>query len=624
MSQFEKTSEISTRILRKREVSLFYHFEPYDGPDGIPPKHEPGGARFQKSMMMSTKRIRPAIANNRGGKTLSVAVEGTIMMTGELPFSLRYPDGADTGIPRALRSQHDEMGMINIRWRGRRDKETGQIIDHNEDANEDGAWDCGNIVGVGRYPETKICKAREKQWWICCWKTNRDTRWIALMKNLIPEHCLDKTRGVDGFSTKSSMWYLKEDRVARCITYEQGIDSVEAEEAYLVTLDEEPRSREFYTGVDLHAVWIMMSYTPIHGMTWAYDDIYIPARDQTDPQMELFHATVYDCPFFDQEKLTHLEKTLKAHEIDAKLYGFYSKREGRPYFPYDICKGYVDNFRPRHRMLGRIVPAGKCETMNEILHTPMRIVPAEEPGPDVWEIYEEPKDNFAYWSAQDCAKGSDDPNTVQDMSVCYFFRRPTDKEIAEEKPWPKMVAALYSSDVPENFAMLCLYAAIFYNRALLGPETKGEQGASFLTEIREYPHILTTVVINQRTRKPTPNLGFNTNSGTRTSSINKIRKWINAHPDESFLYHFELLKEILDLVWKKGRPDHPDGGKSDCVIALAIIFYIWDECNGQIRNNRPLPEKGDKPIWKLFSQMMPEPRKRVLGRRGRHHMHGPR
>ena len=158
---------IARGVFNKTDVSLFYHYEPWDGEPADEkhpvPKWTAGGAKFQKSMHKSLKTIRAAIAANRIGKTLGAGVDAVCAISGELPYAMRYEEGVDTKIKRALRSQHDELGKNNIRRWGRWDTATGELIDHNEDAPEDGTWDCKTIIGVGSYPKERICKTVGQQ-----------------------------------------------------------------------------------------------------------------------------------------------------------------------------------------------------------------------------------------------------------------------------------------------------------------------------------------------------------------------------------------------------------------------------------------------------------------------------
>lgn len=597
MTDFEETIGIAQQILLKKQVSLFYHYEPYDGPDGRPPNHTPGGSLFQKAFHFCCNVIRTIVAANQTGKTVGVAAEVVIQMTGEKPYSMRYDEGVDTKIKRALPSQDAELGKDNIKRWGRRDIVSGEIIDHDPKAKEDGTWDCGTIIGVGQFPQEKICDEEGGQAWICSWKEARDVRWLKLLKKLIPDHCLDKTKGTDGYSASKQIFYLFHDREIRNVTFEQGYERVEAKMAWLIVLDEEPKDRRFFTGALMHCRWMMIAFTPIHGLSWTHDDIYMPAIENRNTDIALFNATAYDCPYKTKEEIATAIRTLKPWEIDAKILGKYSRQEGRPFFNYEICNQYVEEYE-RNYVLKRIVPTLECHTVGEVSGCHMKMEDADEEGPDVWHVYEDKRDDCAYFSAQDCAKGSDDPEVVQDWSVSYIFREPTAQEIEKKDFWPKMVASLYTPDTPEKFSWLALYGACYYNRALMCPESKGEDGGAFLMEIRDYPYIMTMTVTNNRTRKPTEHLGFDTNARTRKSALTKVRKWINSHPFKSGLPHLELLKEILAMIWLKGRGDHPTKGKSDCVIAFMIILWAWEEERSQITNNRISDKK--KKGFRLF------------------------
>jgi phage terminase large subunit-like protein len=554
----------------------FYSYEPWDGPPGEPPRHEKGGAKFQIAMEMSTKYMRMNVSSSQTGKTRDRAIEAVIMMTGELPYSMRHPFGKDTGIKRAITK-------MNIRRWGRLDSKTGKLIDHDVNAPLPSGWEewnCGNIAGVGIYPAIKVCHEKGGQLWICSYKQARDDTWVELLGLLIPKHCLKKEMGTEGYSRSEFIFYLNDDKSIRLKTFDQGWERVEAKKAHHIILDEEPPRRDYYTGCVMHADTISFSFTPLRGMSFTYTDLYLRAVDG-DPDIELFHATKYDSPYTTVEEIAQLERQLKRWEADAKIYGRYSQQEGRPYYDYDLCQMYLKQFVPRHK-LARIVPAERGNTVRETLYKKVTTIEATETGNDVWEIYEPCIPGTAYWMGIDCARGADEPDAVLDESQAYIFRLP----IAERgEQWPKKVAALSSTDVTESFAWLCLYGAMHYNFALMNVETKGEDGSAFYVELREYPFWFTMTVTRHRDRRTTEIVGFDTNQRTRTPLFNKLRKYANAHEDKSDIQHFKLLKEMSEIIWRKGRPDHPAGGTSDKVVAFCLGLWVWEEAPNQIRDN---------------------------------------
>jgi len=554
---------------------LFYHYEPWDGPDGEEPRHTKGGAKFQLAMQKSTAYLRMSLAGNQIGKTYDRAVEAVIMMTGELPYCFRFAEGEDSGIKRMINE-------ANIRRWGRRSIETGEIIDHNEEAIPDGTWDCGNILGVGPYPQEKICTKTGQQLWVCTYKQARDDTWIELFKTLIPEHCLDKKKGTEGFSKSEFIFYLTDRKSIRLKTYEQGWERVESFKAWHIILDEEPPDRKYYTGCVMHAFTISFSFTPLRGMSWSYTDIYQNWLDG-NKDIAVFHATKYDCPYNLIEEVEKQERQLKGWEREPKIYGRYSQQEGRPYYDFDLCKQFIEDFVPKYS-LAKIFPATGCTTVKEAVRAKMIKTPTSDMGIDTWEIYEEMQPGVAYWASIDCAKGSDDPEAAQDKSCCYIFRAPR-PEKGENEEWPVCVACLYTPATTETFAWLCLYGAIHYNFALLAPETKGSDGSAFHVELRDYPFWFLMTVVNNKTKKTTEIVGFDTNARTRTALFNKQRKYINSHEDKSDIPHQHLVLEQAKIIWLNGRPDHAPGGKSDCVVSWCIGLWVWEETPEQIRDN---------------------------------------
>lgn len=560
-----------------RQEHPFYHYEPWDGPDGKAPRHTPGGSRFQLSAWKSTSWLRMLLAGNQLGKTYDRAIEIITMLTGELPYAFRYPEGMDTGIKRMITKE-------NVRRWGRYDAVTREFMDHDENAIQDDSWNCGNIIGLGDYPAAKICKEEGAQVWVCTYKQARDVRWIDLLKMLIPKHCLDMAYGPDGFTQGNCTFHFLQNKVIRFITYEQKYERVEAAKVWHIVLDEEPPQRRFYTGCVLHCRSMSMSFTPLRGLSWAYTDLYQPLIEgkTQDGDVALFRATRYDCPYTTDEEVEREERTLKSWERDAKIYGEFSQQEGRPYYDYDLCQKNLKEYRPQFK-LARIYPLHSSDTVKQVVHTPMNINylrDNELRDTTTWEIYEDVKENVAYWVSVDCAKGNDDPDAIIDSSVAYVFRKPNPEE---DPAWPVCVASLYTSELTERFAWLVLYGAIYYNHALLAPETKGDDGSAFHAEIREYPHWFTMVVIRDKDRKATDHVGFDTNARTRTPLFNKLRKWINYHEEASMIPHQGLLIEAARVIMRSGRPDHPDDGTTDCVVAWCIGLWIWEEAREQIR-----------------------------------------
>ncbi|MCH7728779.1 MAG: hypothetical protein IH991_20185, partial [Planctomycetes bacterium] len=212
-SILDKATDQLSENVEQRSQHEFYHFEPWD--IEARPKWlidlaaeydvelEVEGNDYQIGRLMErSKHICCTIASNQTGKSLLDLIQAIIMLTGELPYSMCYDKGVDTGVARLVTAE-------NLSRFG-----------------NDGKGGCGNIIGVGKYPTEKIAKGRGNAVWICCWKKNRDEFWVPRLTKLIPDELLDKTRGVDGYGSAKNEFYLHGDNRIVFITYEQGFSYV--------------------------------------------------------------------------------------------------------------------------------------------------------------------------------------------------------------------------------------------------------------------------------------------------------------------------------------------------------------------------------------------------------------
>ena len=94
-------------------------------------------------------------------------------------------------------------------------------------------------------------------------------------------------------------------------------------------------------------------------------------------------------------------------------------------------------------------------------------------------------------------------------------------------------------------------------------------------------------VMNDKTKKPTEKIGFTTSVRTRIMLFDLVGNWIKEYEDLPHygINHLYTLKEIAGcVVGKKGRPDHPRGGSTDCIIAFGIGLYVLQKEREQIQN----------------------------------------
>jgi hypothetical protein len=521
------------------------------------------GNPFQTGLLLDTTEspgYTMSIAGSQTGKSRALLIEAIIMATGKVPIALAFDKGVDTGIPRKVTAE-------NIARFGKR---------------SDGG--CGNVIGVGKYPISKIPPPDTgAQIWIASYAEVSHKMWEKRLRELIPKSFLDSKRNNGGWSYVRKTFSFITSSQIRLITYEQSFKKAEGEMAWMVILDEEPLIRDYFISSTEHCRYLRLCFTPINGLNWSYHDCYLPAIQNKNSPVKIFTCSQYDSPFQTREKVDAKLLTYKDYEIKSRIFGQFSDVAGKPYYTYEVTQQFLKAYIPRHT-LGKIIPMSTPETARDALDIKMRFEPAEAAGDDVWEIYEKYNQNAAYWLSADVAEGNDNPDDAADYSVAYVRRLPHEGEKD-----PVMVAALRSHMRNVEFAWTCLWAAVYYNCALIAPETGvSADGAVFITTIMSYPYLYRHTSTNYKTMQIQSKLGFDSRGGaSRKYAFDLIGTWLSNHLTASGIYHYQLLKELSECITGKGgQPDHPLRGSSDCLVAFGISEYVYDLAKSQIKCNR--------------------------------------
>ncbi len=542
---------------------------------------DPAGSPFQTGLLLDTTETpgyTMSTAGSQTGKSRALLIEAIIMATGKVPIAFAFDKGVDTGHPRKVTPE-------NIKRWGQR---------------EDGG--CGNIIGLGKYPLEKIPPENSgAQIWIASFQEVKKKMWKPKLDLLIPPTFLQDSRGNGGWSFVRQTFTFTTGTVIRLISFEQGYKKAEGEMAWLCIVDEESPTREFFISALEHSKYLRLSFTPISGLSWAYYDAYLPALNKSNKNVKIFSCTQFDSPFQKREKVEEKLSTYRDYEVKSRVFGQFSETVGKPYYSYDITQTFLKAYIPRHT-LGRIIPMSKPEFARDAINIKMRLEPAEAVGDDVFEIYEKMTDYDAYWLSADVAEGNEDPELAGDASVAYVRRLPR----ADEKD-PVMVAALQSHLRNVEFAWTCLWAAVYYNCCLIAPETGvSADGAVFITTIQGYPYLYRHTNTNDKTHRVQEKFGFDSKSSTRKYAFDLVGSWIVEHLDNSKIYHYPLLKELSECITGKGgRPDHPERGSTDCIMAFGISEYVRDLAKTQIRCNRQMEmEDSSYHAHKLFPNII--------------------
>ena len=552
---------------------------------------------FQTGYLLSTARMRTLLAASRVGKSHSAFIELGIMISGEKPISMRYPVGVKTEVKRTI--NEDNI----LRW-GRFDIDSGEFIDHDTTISKTDGWDCGNIIGAGIYPDSKIVppggacwigtthQALLEFWW---------PRFTGGEKCLFPSEFIDRREAHDGFMKSEWTIYCTRGTRITVISYESGFRKYEAEEVNGCVFDEESPDQACVTAAINHCKFFSMVMTPYNGLTYTKKLIFDPKKDPKNNQV--FHATSYDSPYLTIDTIKHRRNMMSVWEIGARIWGLHTEAKGKPYFDRQKINGWIRNFKTPYNLC-RFFPAEEYDGLKSrddhdkpgLLDVDILVERdiKKENNQDVWRVYEELDPEGAYYIPADSAEGSDIPNEAGDVLASLVMRPPR----GEEK-YPQVVASLRSSIKTQAFSRICLYACRYWNNALLCAEgpTRGSFNALFFAEAKEYPFWFLQGSMRDSTRKMRTVKGFDTNAATRGAIFDAIRELLdetdaNQRPeinDEPLL--IELAACVISIKNGKPRPDHTDQSSLDTAVCFGQGLWIVKHYANQIRCRTAPKEK---------------------------------
>lgn len=606
--------------------SPFMTFEPWDREQGLDQKYidmarEDGvdftseqiikqfgdvtqPAPFQSGILTSASRFSITISASQIGKSITELMRLGSIISGEFPYSMRYDKGVDTGIPRAITRE-------NVQRFGRRDAKTGEVIDHEWYADvkrkkphviDPASWNCGNIVGAGKFPEGLVAPEGCRIWvgttrkaYTEMWKPKTS---IHNNPNCVfPRHFIDESRGNHGYSAINDMIHFTRGIDLSFITYESGATKFEAARLHRIVFDEEPPAREIFDAAIPRAESIAVITTPYRGITWLKGVMDTKVGDEG--YKRIFHCTSFDSPYLNHKNVILDRNLAPAHERAARIWGIpVTQNKATPVFNSLKLNIWMQKFKPEYelgrfeavKVYDRIVPSA-ASRLPCLMETDVKLAPAsEEDLRYAWRIYETPKKGLPYLIAADVAGGVEDAAdaglgkvSAKDWGAAIIMRPP-----GEGEKWPKPVAQIRSTLPDIEFARYCLLAARHYNNAVLAPEGARMSGANaaFINEIKDWPYWYMHGTEMWSMRKAQQKKGFDTNTTTRDALFSLIRDWEETWTNDEEPNYVDdcLLDELAAAIFnKRGRPDHPVGGKNDLTIAFGIGLYVFKNCPEQVK-----------------------------------------
>lgn len=499
--------------------------------------YQPWGERFQIGFHKSTARVRSIIAGNRCGKTICAIMETFIIATGNIPDSMR-------------------------------------------------AW----------YPKEKIAPPNS----LIFFGTIKED-----MHDEIALPTIDKFIPLRAFGIR----YVKTERCFYCPngvkiflkSYEAGWETFQGSGIWYVNLDEEPADKKIYTECLTRILstngYISLTFTPLNGYSWSFFDIFRAA--EKDNSIKIFRANMKESPYLKKEDVEDMLKKYPAHERKSRECGDYTIAIESHVFNSDIINGWMEKRVPpvgymRFSLIGDEVNKVSDYRLKAVAENAFDdFIPFTE-GMDnynptgIWQVWEDVKPGRGYIIGADTASGHG--KFMNDHSVAHV------KGITPAGTVYHVATLRTNCIKPYDFGKLILYAAKYYNNAMIVCEAEG-YGDSTLSAFEWYPHQWYSNVYDMGTRKPTSKrAGFVMKEGTRKNVLEAERDLICKN-NCAIVNEEETLREMLNFTFNEhGRYDHPKGGRSDGIIASAIADAVMTKYPHLVRDNSRKGDADAKPL----------------------------
>lgn len=154
---------------------------------------------------------------------------------------------------------------------------------------------------------------------------------IPEIKRWCPMSDLRGGTWTSAFDTQERILHFENGSFIELMSYEQDVDKFAGTSRHFVHFDEEP-PQDIYIEciarlVDTAGSW-WMTLTPVMGMQWMYDDIYIPGKNGTAPMIDVIEVEMWENPYLAATEVQNFLASLPEEDRDARVKGKFTRRGG--------------------------------------------------------------------------------------------------------------------------------------------------------------------------------------------------------------------------------------------------------------------------------------------------------
>lgn len=142
----------------------------------------------------------------------------------------------------------------------------------------------------------------------------------------------------DAYDTQERTLHFENGSFVEFMSYDQDVDKFAGTSRHFIHFDEEP-PQDIYIEcmtrlIDTKGSW-WMTLTPVMGMEWMFDDIYMPGKNSNDSNISVIEVDMTENPYLDQQEIKEYLKLIPEEDIDARQHGKFVRRGGVIYKAFD-------------------------------------------------------------------------------------------------------------------------------------------------------------------------------------------------------------------------------------------------------------------------------------------------
>lgn len=143
----------------------------------------------------------------------------------------------------------------------------------------------------------------------------------------------------DAYDTQERTLHFENGSFVEFMSYDQDVDKFAGTSRHFVHFDEEP-PQDIYLEcvtrlIDTKGSW-WMTLTPVMGMEWMFDDVYLPGMNDPESNISVIEVDMTENPYLDPQEIQEYLKLVPEEDVDARLHGKFVRRGGIIYKPFNV------------------------------------------------------------------------------------------------------------------------------------------------------------------------------------------------------------------------------------------------------------------------------------------------